>query len=76
LETLLRFVTAESSIPPMGLSMPIEIDYLPNNPEFTLPTAKTCFSKLFLPVVHDTKEAFFSAFIKALEFGSAGYGVL
>ena len=76
LEALLRFITAESPIPPMGLSQPIEIDYLPNNPRFTLPMAKACFSRLLLPTVYDRKEDFFSAFIKALKFGSSGYGEL
>ena len=76
LEALLRFITAESSIPPMGLSQPIEIDYLPNNPKFTLPMAKACFSRLLLPTVYDRKEDFFAAFIKALKFGSSGYGVV
>jgi len=45
----------------------------PTSGSIYTPTAQACFSKLFLPIIHNTKEAFFSAFIEALEFRSAGY---
>ena len=70
---LLRFITGESDIPPMGLNYPIEILYLPPSPTASLPCAQCCFSKLYLPVIYNTKDAFIQAMLKALQFGG-GFG--
>ncbi len=70
---LLRFVTGLSCAPPLGFTRPIQVDYLPNEPTATLPTAKACFSRLTIPVVHPSSEAFRDAFLTALEHGNA-YG--
>ena len=70
---LLRFCTGESCIPPMGLEYPLEFEYQSDSETAIFLKAQACFSKVFLPVVHDTREKFFESCIKSLEFGS-GYG--
>ena len=70
---LLRFCTGESCVPPMGLEHPLEFEYQPNGETAIFLKAQACFSRIFLPVVHDTREKFFEACIKSLQFGS-GYG--
>ena len=57
----------------MGLAYPIELDYQPDEKTMFLPQAQACFSKIMLPVCHETKEDFFSAMTKALEY-CGGYG--
>lgn len=71
--TVLKFITGLSTVPPFGLRYPIQISYQPYSSTDIFPKAQACFSKLMLPVVHKTKEEFFSAFRKALEYGG-GYG--
>ncbi len=56
----------------MGLEFPIELSYL--DEKETLPKAQACFSKLYLPTVHDSNHHFEDAFRKALIFGF-GYGL-
>ena len=73
LPSLLKYVTGLSSIPPTGLKQPIELLYLPDNEKAIFPKSQACFAKLMLPTLYHGKQEFFSAFIKALEFGG-GYG--
>jgi hypothetical protein len=70
---VLKFITGLSTVPPFGLQYPIEILYQPHSSSAIFPKAQACFSKLLLPVIHKTKDEFFAAFTKALEYG-AGYG--
>lgn len=74
LRTLLKFVTGLSAIPPMGLENAIELSYLPQDIKEIFPKAQACFSKLYLPTIHNCKEEFQDAFHKALLFGF-GYGI-
>lgn len=73
LNSLLRFMTGVSTVPPMGLPHSIDIVYRPDSSTEMFPKAHACFCQILLPVIHKNREDFFSAFIKALEFGS-GYG--
>jgi len=68
---LLRFITGLSTIPPLGLAMPIRICFI----DEIYPKAQACFSKLLLPTSYESQESFNMAFKKALEFGT-GYGNL
>ena len=73
LNSLLKFVTGLSTVPPMGLACPVELCYLQQDDKLILPKAQVCFSKLYLPTVHKTQDEFNQAFLKALQFG-VGYG--
>lgn len=73
LPMLLRFITGSSSVPPLGLQCPIVLSYLPSLENAVLPTAQACFSRLMLPVVHACKDAFFTSFVTALQYGDS-YG--
>ena len=74
LSSLLHFITGESAIPPMGLQHPIELQYHPAVETAIFLGAQACCSKVFLPVIHKTKEEFFAACIKSLTFGGHSYG--
>lgn len=74
LSSLLHFITGESAIPPMGLQHPIEIQYQPSINTAIFLGSQACYSKVFLPVIHKTKEEFFGACIKSLKFGGHSYG--
>ena len=74
LSSLLHYITGESSIPPMGLKNPIEVDYHPATETAILLGAQACYSKVILPVVHKRREEFFSACIKSLKLGGRSYG--
>ena len=59
-----------SSLPPIGDTITIEVDYTSN----TLPKSSACFNKVYLPLCYESNEKeFFAAFKIALEFGS-GFG--
>lgn len=73
LASLLRFITGTSTIPPMGLRIPIEIAYYHPQSGKVLPGAAVCSHKIFLPTCHFSKPEFFTAFRKAIEFGG-GFG--
>ena len=69
LNSLLRFITGLSSVPPMGLENKISIGFI----EEVFPKAQACFCKISLPVIHSSFEEFHKAFMTALELGG-GYG--
>ena len=69
LDSLLRFVTGLSSIPPMGLSNKISFGFIKE----AFPKSQACFCKLQLPTIHSSYDNFRNAFMTALKFG-AGYG--
>ena len=71
LPCLLWFITGSSTVPPMGLKLPIVLEYYLPTSEKTLPSAAACSNKLFLPVCH--KADFIASFTMAFEFG-AGFG--
>ena len=73
LPALLRYITGSSAIPPLGLSIPVQVCYQHCDDDAIYPKAQACFSKLLLPVTHKNQESFNEAFKKALEYG-AGYG--
>lgn len=73
LASLLRFITGTSTVPPMGLKIPIEIFYYSQSSGNTLPGAAVCSHRVFLPICHSNKHDFFADFRKGLEFGS-GFG--
>lgn len=70
---LLRYITGSSAIPPIGLSIPIQVCYQRCDNSAIYPKTQSCFNKLLLPVIHKSQESFNEAFKKALEYG-AGYG--
>ena len=70
---LLRFITGSSRVPPMGLNFPIDLFYQPDDKKNIFPQTQACFSKIMIPVCHDSKEEFFFAMTKALEY-CGGYG--
>lgn len=72
LEALLDYITGLRSIPPMGLQIPIQLEYLQNEKDKVFPKVAACFNKLFLPTYHK-EDKFFEYFMKALAFG-AGFG--
>ena len=74
LSSLLHFITGESAIPPMGLEHPIEVQYHLAVETVIFLGAQACYSKVILPVIHNTKEEFFTACIKSLKFGGHSYG--
>lgn len=76
LKALLKFITAESSIPLMDLSQPIEIEYLPNNPKLCSPWPKPLLFKAASSDCVCQEEDYFPVFIEAFNFGNSGYGVL
>ena len=49
INTLLHFITGLWNIPPMGLDIPITINYLDDDDEKELPEATSCISKMFIP---------------------------
>ena len=65
LPSLLRFITGVSTVPPLGLPSKIQISYL--NGATALLESHACFCKVSLPITHESKEAFFNAFTKALQ---------
>ena len=69
-----RFITGVSAVPPMGLSHPIELMYQPDEESAIFLKAQACTSTVFLPVVHQSEEAFFAACVKLLQYGS-GFGL-
>ncbi len=74
LSSLLKFITGTSSIPPMGLSNPIQLSYYSKSSGKRLPGSAACVNKLFLPTLHSEKEDFFSDLVKGIEFGG-GFGL-
>lgn len=74
LPSLLHFITGESVIPPMGLKHPIEVQYHPPISTAIYMGAQACYSIVYLPVVHETREDFFSASISALQLEGHSYG--
>ena len=73
ISSLLRYTTGLSSFPPLlNKSSTIKITYQLKE-DSAYPKAQVCFSKLMLPVVHNSQKSFNEAFIKALELGG-GYG--
>ena len=74
LSSLLKFITGTSSVPPMGLTTPIQLAYYSKSSGKRLPGAAVCSNKLFLPTSHDNKEDFFSDMVKGIEFGG-GFGL-
>ena len=70
LKMLLRFITGQERVPPMGLQKQIVIRYLPDDQKYRYPTADRCFSIINLPVVHGDKADFFST----LDNGKEGSG--
>lgn len=61
-------------IPPMGLHHPIDVQFHPAHKTAIFLGAQACYSKVFLPVVHESKEEFFAACFKSLSFGGHSYG--
>lgn len=74
LSALLHFITGESAVPPMGLKHPIEVLYHPAMQSAIFMGAQACYSKVFLPIVHKSKEAFFAACFKSMKLGGHSYG--
>lgn len=69
LSLLFRFITRLSNIPPMGLQQPVHLQY--HDREF--PYFAACTNTVVLPTCHERRDAFFSAFKKAFDFGG-GFG--
>jgi len=73
LEALLKFATSHSMVTSLT-EIEIKIELL--DPEKVLLEAQACFSKLFLPVAHESYDKF-KKFVKvSLDYGSEGYGNL
>ena len=69
LSGLLRFITGNSSLPPLELDPLISVQYLSQDPSIVMFGAAACRNILKIPTCHDSKEQFFSFFQKSLEFG-------
>lgn len=63
---MLRFITGQERVPPMGLQKHIIIHYLPLDDKYRYPTADCCFSSINLPVIHQDKDCFFAAVDEAV----------
>lgn len=74
LSSLLHFITGDSVIPPMGLQHLIDVQFLPAHKTAVFLGAQACYSKGYLPVVHESKEEFFDACFKSLNCGGHSYG--
>ena len=73
---LLQFSTGYRSIPPLGLSHKLSIQYLSDDDTNELPMAQACFSLIKLPVIHTSKNVFFKKLDTAIAFGSMGFGLM
>ena len=73
LEALLKFATSHSMVTSLA-DINIKLELL--DPEKVLLEAQACFSKLFLPIAHESYDEFKIFVNKSLDFGSEGYGNL
>ena len=53
----------------------VAIGFLQESAKRTLRTARACFGRLTLPVVHKSLEAFRKSFLTAFEFGQAAHNL-
>ncbi len=67
LSSLLHFITGESAIPSMGLKHPIVVQYHPPLKTAVFLGAQACYSKIFLPVIHQTSEECFCSVHQVFE---------
>ena len=72
-KALLLFSTGQKSLPRNGFRNKLQIQYLPDDDEHTLPTASACLQIVRLPTVHSSKKKFFEAMETALKFGALGF---
>jgi hypothetical protein len=73
----LKFVTANMTIPPLGLAenKKIKVEYLPESA--VLPDADACFSYLKLPIKHNDKYSDFArCMLTSLKHACCSYGEL
>ena len=70
---LLLFGTGQKALPRNGFRNKLQIQYLPDDDEQSLPTASACLKIIRLPTVHSSKKRFFESIEAALKFGALGF---
>ena len=73
LPVLLKFTTGFSRVPRL-LPFRIDIKYLADDENKTMPEAAACVGLMSLPTVHSTDSEFYKNIDKALDYGSEGFG--
>ena len=77
LAALLKFVAAVDDVQQLPPGSYLTVTFLnEEDVTATMPLASTCTITLSLPVVHETYLDFKSVFVKALEYGFAGFGLM
>ena len=74
LQGVLSFCTGHSTLPPMGVPQPIEVEYLPSSEGHSLPMAAACFSLIRLPTVHEEQKVFEEMMDKGILYSVGYYG--
>ena len=73
---ILSFWTGLDSIPPLGLSEPLHVEYQPMETRFCLPIANACFNKLKLPTIHTDKHIFNLKIDQGISLSLSHFGLL
>ena len=73
IKALLMFCTGHTHLPRNGFRVKLQIQFLPDDDEHTLPTASACLQILRLPTVHSSKSQFCKAMDTALKFAPFGF---
>ena len=73
IKALLMFCTGHTHLPRNGFRAKLQIQFLPDDDEQTLPTASACLHILRLPTVHSSKSQFCKAMDTALKFAALGF---
>ena len=58
LKEIFSFWTGLESIPPLGISEPLRVEFLPSGRRFCLPQSNACFCKIKIPIKHTELESF------------------
>ena len=73
LNTLLQFCTGHRSLPRNGFRAKLQIQFLPDDDDYQMPTSSACLHILRLPTVHSSRAQFFHMMESALKFSAIGF---